>query len=79
MKKYYLTFGQKYRRENHPNIEVAHPDGYGLILAQDETEARIKAAQICGVSSEGFAFYAFIYEEANFEFDLYPLGQLFEF
>lgn len=76
MKKYIITFGQKYRFERHPYLPKAHPDGYVTIFAREENEARIKAAQLCGTNEGKYAFYAFLYDAEDFDYSLYPLGEL---
>lgn len=38
--KFAVTFGSQYRNEPHPNWEAAHPRGYVIVEAPDETEAR---------------------------------------
>ena len=43
MNSYYLTFGQKYRREPHPSGLSVHPDGYVEIIASSFEEARATA------------------------------------
>lgn len=41
LRHWYVTFGQKYRYEPHP--QGGHPDGYFVIEAVNEAEARAKA------------------------------------
>ncbi len=46
--RYYLTFGQKYRREEHPSGKHVHPDGYVVIVAEDYHAARDIVEQLYG-------------------------------
>jgi hypothetical protein len=68
MAKYYVTFGQKYRDEPHP--QGGHPDGYFVIEAGGEDEARAKAWRQFDNK------WCMIYEEAEFDKSMYPKGDL---
>lgn len=72
--KYYVTFGQQYRKEPHPKVKYADPDGYVLINAENYNEARQKAFKHLGVH------WAFIYSEEEFKKSKhwFPLGVLHE-
>jgi hypothetical protein len=69
MNKYYITFGQKYRREIHPSGYPVHPDGWVEIEAHSETHAREIAIDID---------YACIYHEGTLNTQLFPMGCLFK-
>lgn len=69
-KKFYLTFGQKYRYEPHPSGNSVSPDGYVLILAPNEGTARDLAFNIYGSA------WAFIYSDDAFEKSYHPLGMI---
>lgn len=67
MKKFYFTFGQKYRRELHP-LGI-HPDGWVAIMADTETDAVAHMFRLCGEQ------WANVYDtEPDMEF--YPRGEL---
>jgi len=68
--KFFVTFGQKYRQEPHPN--GGHPDGWFEVEAESYSEARGKTANAIGNR------WAFIYAEPVFDKALYPLGKLAE-
>jgi hypothetical protein len=75
MPNFYITFGQKYRHEPHPMFDLAHPDGWLRIVADDETQARNLVASYIGPA------WAFIYDEPRFDppamkMRWYPLGEL---
>lgn len=70
MNNYYVTFGQQYRREPHPKVEYAHPDGWLLIEAEDIKTAREKAFNELGDA------WAFIYVEGGWDRSYFPLGEL---
>jgi len=46
MTKFYFTFGQKYRNEEHP--AGGHPDGWFTVKAIDEDDAWKKMMALCG-------------------------------
>jgi hypothetical protein len=72
MMKFFVTFGQKYRREPHPY--GGHPDGWFELEAESQGEAREKLCAVIGTT------WAFIYTEPVFEDSkgLYPRGLLKE-
>lgn len=70
MPTYYVTFGHKYRYETHPQLSDAHPDGYVVIEAADFESARQLAFENLG------PFWSNIYDENEFEKDLYPQGAI---
>jgi hypothetical protein len=68
--KFFITFGQKYRHEEHP--QGGHPDGWFEVNAPDIATVREKAFN---------AFknhWAFIYTETEFDPSYHPLGKLGE-
>lgn len=73
MKEFRFTFGQRYRREVHPCLAEAHPDGWMTVEAEDYDQAREIAVSELG------ADWAFQYEEPFDEQEwarLYPLGEI---
>lgn len=40
MARFYVTFGTRYAREDHPKVPSLHPDGVLEIEAKNEVEAR---------------------------------------
>lgn len=68
MPNFYLTVGQKYRYETHP--QGIHPDGWMTIVAPDLDEARACAYDYCGES------FCSVYPESSFSWHLYPLGEM---
>ncbi len=68
MKIFYITFGQKYRDEEHPL--GGHPDGFAVVHAETYGIARDLTFAAIGIKWSG------IYEEKpNPEW--YPMGELF--
>jgi len=61
MPNFYVTFGQRFRRQPHPASDNIHPDGYVKIEAVTYAVARAKAMELFG------PMWAFIYEEEKFE------------
>ena len=70
LNRYYVTFGQKYSYEIHPNFPDAHPDGVVEVSAVDESAARTIVVDKLGDK------WCFIYPSESFDFNLYPLGVL---
>jgi hypothetical protein len=68
MNKYYITFGQKYRTEEHPELYDAHPDALVLIQAPDKEIARVMAFERLGHA------WSFLYEEGKLDMSLFPRG-----
>lgn len=66
MTQYAVTFGQKYAREEHPTFPAANPDGYLLVEAVDEAEARELIYQVLGRN------WAFMYDTTDPEWDYNP-------
>jgi len=66
--KYFITFGQKYRREQHP--AGGHPDGWFEVEADDRRQARAKIWEVCDEK------WSMMYEENDFDRSYYPLGKL---
>lgn len=67
---FYVTFGQRYRHEQHPELEAAHPDGWLVVEALDLDDARAMAFAALGSA------WAFVYALEDFDPTLYPLGEL---
>ena len=75
LQKFYLTFGVKYRHERHPKWVAAHPDGWVLIEAPYEDEARRLAHEALG------PYWSMLYPASHFpeEYNMrmfYPDGQI---
>ena len=74
--KFCVTFGQRFAYDKHKTFEKAHPNGYVVINADNENEARQKAFDFLG--SE----WAFMYPEEEFIkdecFTMYTRGVLEE-
>ena len=70
LRSFYLTFGQQYRREEHPSGHSVHPDGYVEILAHTEGAAREKAFATFG--PHWFTVYSIVPG-----LDYFPRGCLF--
>lgn len=54
---FYVTFGVQYRQEAHP--QGMHPDGWAVIVALTEMEARLKANELWGRA------WAFMYDDLD--------------
>ena len=75
MNRYAVTLGVQYRNEPHPvlNPSQRNPDGYLLVQAENEIEARVKTQAVIGTA------YAMIYPEDEVKGSRYhPLGCLGE-
>lgn len=71
MSKFYITFGQQYRkRETHPIDCRAHPDGWFEIEADNYNAAHDKAFEMLD------KYWSFLYTEKEFQRKYYPLGKL---
>ena len=73
MREYRVTFGQQYRRDPHPHLRVAHPDGWLTILAPDEEAARRQAFALLDRA------WSMMYDHTEWGTDwdeLYPQGEL---
>ena len=72
MKKFYLTFGQKYAQEDHPRGEWIHPDGFVCVMAEDYAAAREIVVDLFGLN------WADLYDHDAFDgvVDLHPKGVL---
>lgn len=68
---YYVTFGQKFRREIHPANDFLHPDGWIRVVMTNPEAARFMA-------NAKLAPWANLYSEEEFlkEQDRYPKGEL---
>jgi hypothetical protein len=86
-----VTFGVKYRNEDHPKLgKLAHPDGYIVVEVAEPTDLYVFLAVVCGQEKlpdgrDGAVLYAFDYDLEEFEApggsaELYhPEGRLAEF
>ncbi len=70
--KFYVTFGQKYRREQHPRLLKAHPDGWVEIDAPSRSEARELVVRLLEQA------WAAMYDEEFLDeaYLLYPRGAI---
>ena len=71
---YRVTFGQRYRREEHPTFPAAHPDGWVTILAYDDAGARAIAFSMFD------QYWSFMYGPADrpqkYWDETFPAGEL---
>lgn len=80
MPKWYLTFGQKYRREPHPIGMGANPDGYVEVHAPDEAHARSQVVELIGdkwsmlYTEDEFFSEKYAFEEMR-TVDYFPAGR----
>jgi hypothetical protein len=74
MNRYYVTLGLQYRYDPHPVLprDRANPDGFLLVQAENENEARDIVYSVLGTA------YSFIYTESDFRRGYHPLGCLGE-
>lgn len=70
MSRFFVTFGQRYAREQHPTFGAAHPDGWFEIEAPDYGEARRLAIGWLGTA------WSQMYGGDNWDWTYYPRGQL---
>lgn len=72
MPEFVVTFGQRFRREVHARLPLAHPDGWVTIVADDYSDARLLAIVNLGTEWSG------IYDGDPFvdEVEFYPRGEL---
>lgn len=75
---FYLTFGQKYRTIHHLKRKEAHPDGYAVIHAEDEYEARKLAIQTLWWERSGLYTHDKFFKDPIRTNEMYPKGVLFE-
>ena len=68
MKDFFITFGQRYRREIHPH--GGHPDGWVRVLAETYEQAQEKAMAKFG------PLWANLYEADDFDKSFHPKGEL---
>lgn len=71
MKKYFLTFGQRYRRDEHPALGMDErlPDGWITVYANDIVRARAKVHRAIG------RYWSDLYEEEPSR-AMFPHGEL---
>ena len=65
-----VTFGQKYRREDHPTLPEAHPDGWLAVFAADEHQARLLTFDKLGTA------WSMLRPPMPDDLDWYPRGEL---
>jgi hypothetical protein len=75
MPEFRVTFGQKWRREPHPQLPVAHPDGYVIIEAETWDQAFEEAKLVLGKNFSDVYSAPLSAEEAR----MYPRGVLARF
>lgn len=70
-----VTFGQRFRRDVHPQLPAAHPDGYVVFVTDYPDNVRLLVVDQLGVEWSG------IYTEpfADFRDEYYPRGELARF
>lgn len=70
MARYMVTMGLQYKREPHPYLSAEHanPDGWLLVEADNEINAREKVRAVIGNR------YSFLYTESDFEPKWFPDG-----
>lgn len=74
LRNYYVTFGVKYREEQHPVVLDGvrpHPDGWVLIRCGNQTAANRIAHALFGPR------FSLVYSEETFTRSHYPQGELF--
>lgn len=68
MNRYFITFGQRWRRDPHPM--GGHPDGWFSVKADDMEAAIKKAYEFFGIQ------WSNIYSEDEMSMELYPKGEI---
>jgi hypothetical protein len=68
LRKYFVTFGQKYRTEEHPTLKEAHPDGVVEVPAINSDVAREIVVDKLGDK------WCAIYSEDEIDLNHYPRG-----
>ena len=69
MKRFFVTFGQRYAREEHPVLPTAHPDVWLEVQAPHYDAARELVIEALG------SRWSNLYEEDDWEPDWYPGGR----
>lgn len=69
---FYITFGQKYRREAHPSGYNVSPDGVVRVVAPNYEAARELAVKSFGDQ------WSFIHPERYTKMEYYPQGVVME-
>ncbi len=67
---HYVTFGQRYAREEHPDLPNAHPDGWLEVWAESYDLARLLTFALLG------SRWSNIHDEQDWEPEWYPAGRL---
>ena len=70
MARWFLTFGQQYRREPHPIGMGANPDGYVEVHAPDELAARQQVVELIGSA------WSMLYSEDEFFSEEYAFEEM---
>lgn len=70
MPDFYLTFGAAHTPDRHPNLDVAHADGWVTITAADYETARAAACYLCGI------WWCVIETEHTHDRSFFPRGEL---
>lgn len=70
MSEYRVTFGQRFRHDQHQKFRDAHPDGWVTILARDYDHAHAIAMAALGTEWSG------LYEADEIGTDVLPRGEL---
>lgn len=70
MATFYVTFGQKYLREEHPYFSAAHPDGWLEVEAEGYIEA------VTMVQENLQQKYSSIYSEESWDPSFFPGGKI---
>ena len=70
---FFVTFGQRYAREQHPTIDQAHPDGWLVIEAESWDDARAVAERELGTNWSHLHTKEDFFKDAE---QLYPRGEI---
>lgn len=68
--KFFLTFGQRYKREHHPSGYNINPNGWIEVYAYNYDLARQKAFDVFGSD------WCWLYSEQGFNQNDFPSGKL---
>jgi hypothetical protein len=70
LREYRLTFGIKYRAEEHPLFPAAHPDGWVAVMAPSYEDARDLVIRRLGRE------WAFLYLPGELRESYFPAGEI---
>lgn len=73
---FFVTFGVKYRTEPHPKGAWITPDGYAMLVQNDEDSARSKANELFGEDGWSMIYDHLDVEFGRFNKDAYPAGAI---